>query len=218
MVYNPVRGLKKPKPGERERRMERDEEPNIFPLAKNERNAHERSNEDARFVAIQRELGCRPGELSKVLRQDIDLAARAIRLRDTKNGDTRVVHIIREAGELLGIQMTQAEVQHPDSPYLFTSRAVKDGAPVPFVYTMAIKRLGETSIVGDDFHAHAARREFASGSFEAGLPVEDIRKRTGHKSSEGDGGSTAAQAGLARCAQGDQEACGGEVTAPGSLA
>lgn len=47
---------------------------------------------------------------------------------------------------------------------------------------MAIKRLREASIVGDDFYAHAARLEFASGSFEAGLPVEDIRKQTGHKS------------------------------------
>jgi integrase len=58
--------------------MERDEELNVFLLAKNSARAHERLNEDARFVAIQRELGCRPGELSGLLRHDIDLRARAL--------------------------------------------------------------------------------------------------------------------------------------------
>lgn len=182
MVYNPVRGLKKPKPGERDRRMERDEEFNLFVLAKNPKIAHERLAEDARFVALQRELGCRPGELRKLRRDDVDVEARAVRFRDTKNGDTRIVHAVREAHGLLGAQLVQAEAQAPDSPYLFTSRSAEDGSPVPFCYTAAIRRLRKANIVGNDFHAHAARREFASGAFEAGLPIEDIRKQTGHRS------------------------------------
>lgn len=182
MVYNPVRGLKKPKPGLRERRMERDEELNIFILAKNATEAHKQLHEDARFVAIQRELGCRPGELSGLLRHDIDLQARALRFRDTKNGDTRVVHVIREAEVLIDLQLIQAELQHPDSPFLFTSLATKDGSPVRFQYTSAIKRLREAGVVDDDFYAHAARREHCSAAFEAGLPIEDLRKQTGHRS------------------------------------
>lgn len=182
MVYNPVRGLKKPKPGLRERRMERDEELNIFLLAKNATEAHKQLHEDARFVAIQRELGCRPGELSGLLRQDIDLAARALRFRDTKNGDTRVVHVIREAEVLIDLQLIQAELQHPDSPFLFTSLAKEGGSPVRFQHTSAIKRLREAGVVDDDFYAHAARREHCSAAFEAGLPIEDLRKQTGHRS------------------------------------
>lgn len=79
-------------------------------------------------------------------------------------------------------QITQAEVQHQDSPFLFTSRATKGGGPVPFRYASAVNRLRKVKIVDEDFYAHAARREFASGSFEVGLPIEDIRKQIGHKS------------------------------------
>jgi integrase len=155
MVYNPVRGLKKPKPGERGRRMERDEELNLFVLAKNPKVAHERLAEDARFVALQRELGCRPGELRKLRRDDVDVEARAVRIRDAKNGDARIVHAVREAHGLLGAQRVQAEAQAPDSPDLFTPRSAEDGSPVPFCYTAAIRRLRKANIVGNDFHAHA---------------------------------------------------------------
>jgi integrase len=182
MVYNPVRGLKKPKPRQRDRRMERDEELNIFTLAESALEADRPVNRAARFVALQRELGCRPGELSALRNDDIDLCTQAVRFRDTKNGSTRIVHMVRKASNLIGIQQAQHVVQDGDSPYLFTSRSRVDGRPVPFSYTAAIKLLRRRKIVDTDFHAHAARREFASGAFEVGLPIEDIRKQTGHKS------------------------------------
>lgn len=182
MVRNPMRGIAKPKPGERERRMDRDEELNVFLLAKTTKGADQRLHEDARFLAIQRELGCRPGELAELLRADIDLDAFAVRFRNAKNGDTRIVHMVEEAGQILAIQMVQAEVQHPDSPFVFTSRSRAEGKPVRFNYSGAVVRLRDAGVVDHDFHAHAARREFASGAFEAGLPVEDIRKQTGHRS------------------------------------
>lgn len=69
MVCNRVRGLKKPEPGERDRRVERDEELNLFVLAKNPKIAHERLAEDGHFVALQREPACRRGE-SRKLRGD----------------------------------------------------------------------------------------------------------------------------------------------------
>lgn len=182
MVRNPMRGIKKPKPGQRDRRMHADEVLNTLIKAKGAEDLSERLSEDARYVAIQRELGCRPAELNRLQRDDVDLEARAVRFRDTKNGETRVIHLVREAVELLAIQLVQAEVAHPDSPFVFTSLARSGGDPVPFNHSGAIRRLRESRLVADDFHAHAARREFTSGAFEAGLPVEDIRKQTGHKS------------------------------------
>lgn len=182
MVRNPMRGIKKPKAGQRDRRMERDEELNIYLLAKSVKDAGESINEDARYVAIQRELGCRPAELNRLLRSDVDLDASAVRFRDTKNGETRIIHTVQEAKDLLGAQLLQGSIAHPDSPYLFTSLSRSGHKPVPFNHSGAIRRLREAGIVDEDFHSHAARREFASAAFEAGLPVEDIRKQTGHKS------------------------------------
>lgn len=181
-VRNPLLGIRKPPAAKRTRRMQRDEELNVFLVAKSARHAGTQLAEDARFVAIQRELGCRPGELAKLMRSDLDLEASAVRFPDTKNRETRIVHVVAQARELLAAQLVHAEVEHPDSPYVFTSRARQGGLPVPYCYSSAIKRLRKKGIVANDFHAHAVRREFASASFEAGLPVEDIRKATGHKS------------------------------------
>lgn len=181
-VRNPLVGIRKPPAAKRTRRMQRDEELNVFLVAKSPRHAGTQLAEDARFIAIQRELGCRPGELAKLMRSDVDLEASVVRFPDTKNRETRIVHVVAQARELLAAQQVHAEVEHPDSPYVFTSRARQSGGPVAFCYTSAIKRLRKQCIVAEDFHAHAVRREFASASFEAGLPVEDIRKATGHKS------------------------------------
>lgn len=181
LVSNPIKHMQRPSDLPRRRRLHRDEELAIFTLAVREDLAGTRMGEDVRFLALLRELGCRPSELAELRREDIDLESRALRFRDTKNGTDRTVPIVEAVADLLSPQLVHAEVQAPDSPFLFTTFG-RDGKARRFYYRSAVDRLREEGVVEKDFFAAACRREHASAAFEHGLHHEDIRKQTGHKS------------------------------------
>lgn len=181
LVVNPIKNMPRPSDLPRRRRLHRDEELAIFTLTAREDLVDTQTGEDVRFLALLRELGCRPGELACLRIEDIDLDARALRFRDTKNGTDRTVVIVDTVSRLLSTQLVQASVKAPSSGYLFTTFG-RDGTPKPFYYRSAVDRLREQRVVESDFFAAACRREHASAAFEHGLHHEDIRKQTGHKS------------------------------------
>lgn len=181
LVSNPIKHMPRPSDLPRRRRLHRDEELAIFTLAIREDVAGTQMGEDVRFIALLRELGCRPGELAELRREDIDLQGRALRFRDTKNGTDRTVPIVEAVADLLSPQLVHAELQAPSSPFLFTSFG-RDGTARRFYYRTSVDRLRKEGVVEPDFFAAACRREHASAAFEHGLHHEDIRKQTGHKS------------------------------------
>lgn len=134
----------------------------------------------ARFVAAVRHLGCRPGELKKLLIEDLRLEQRELTFRDTKYGTYRNVHITSDAEQMLHLQLADTP---DDSAFVFCTRA-RTGAWVPYNYAHGIDLLKEKSIVGPDFHMHAGRREFISRAIESNVPYATIRKQTGHKSTQ----------------------------------
>lgn len=134
----------------------------------------------ARFVLLLRLLGCWPGELAGLLVTDIHLDQRELLFRDTKNGTDRRVHTTDQVAGLIAAQRDDTPEY---APYLFSTWGRK-GEWRPYNYSYAVKKLRASCLVGQDFHAHAMRREFISRAIEAGLTYSTIRKQTGHKSTQ----------------------------------
>lgn len=182
LTRNPAVGIKRPRGRQRERRVYEHEELNVLgTMFATE--VPEQLKEAARFVALQRELGCRPGELSCVLRPDVDVENRALRFRFTKHkGQTRTIPLLQAALDILARQLVYGAGTATASPFVFTSLSRSGRVPIPFHYKTAIARLREAGIVDPDFSAHAARHGFVSSGFENGLSHADIMKMTGHHS------------------------------------
>lgn len=147
--------------------------------------------EAARFLLLLRFLGCRPGELAKLLSAEIRFSKLDVTFKDTKfKHEDRLVHVTPNATKWLQAQLTHAKESAPDSPYIFSTRSRKkdDGndvwVPYNYSYGYGIKMLRGEAVLPADFHAHAMRREYISRAIESGLPYATIRKQTGHHSTQ----------------------------------
>jgi integrase len=182
LVRNPLIGMRRPHGQPRRRRLFEHEEINLVATMFDKR-ATEELKQAARFLVIQRELGCRPGELATLRRDDIDAAARAARFRDTKHKrEDRIVHLTDNAVKAITQQLAHARVSAPDSPFLFSSRSRYGGVPLPASFARYVKLLRAEKVVDVDLHAHAVRREYVSNAFENGLSHADVMRMTGHRS------------------------------------
>lgn len=96
-LLNPVRHVRKPKvsPG-RDRRLEEGEEKELLDAAGKSKVTWLKP-----IVEFALETAMRQGELLKLTWPDVDLKARVVRLRDTKNSDSRSVPLSMRATELL---------------------------------------------------------------------------------------------------------------------
>ena len=182
LARNPATGIKRPRGAQSKRRVWEHEQLNLLGVLF-AKELPDEIKEAARFVALEREVGCRPGELSCVLREDVNLENRAMRFRRTKvKREDRTIPLVPAALAFVADQLVFGAATVRDSPYLFTSLSRSGRMPVPFHYKTAINRLREAEVVDPDFHAHATRREFTSNAFENGLSHADIMAMTGHHS------------------------------------
>jgi len=145
--------------------------------------------EAARFIRLLRLLGCRPGELAGLECQDVSLATSNVTFRRTKHErEDRTVHVSEAAASTIAGQINYINDTVPGAPFLFpTAKRLpqsdrSEDRYAVYNYAWAVKLLRKRGIVGTDFHAHAARREFVSRAIEDGLPYATIRKQTGHHS------------------------------------
>ncbi len=181
LTRNPADGITRPHGPDRARRFYEHEELNLLGAMFAD-DFPENLRQAARFITLQREIGCRPGELAALLRQDTDLENRASAFRDTKNGDTRTIPLTKPAMDILATQLVYGAAMDSNSPFVFTSLSRSGRMPVPYGYKTAVNLLREAGVVDLDFVAHAGRREFASNAFENGLSHADVMKLTGHRS------------------------------------
>lgn len=133
----------------------------------------------ARFLLIVRHLGCRPGELMKLGKDQIRLDRLDVTFLGTKNGTNRTVHVTSAAYEFIDIQLQQTS---DDCPYLFGTWSNRKEGWVPYNYLYGVTLLRKSGIVRSDYHAHAGRREFISHGIEQGAELTVLKKQTGHKS------------------------------------
>jgi len=148
-----------------------------------------RAAEAARFALLLRYIGCRPGELAKLRREDVSLSKSELTFRNTKyQQKDRLIHLTKTAIDLLDTQIRFCKEHSIQSHYVFSTRKKTSSADKPdyalYNYESAIKLLRRTGVVEKSFHAHAMRREFISKAIETGLPYATIRKQTGHHSTQ----------------------------------
>jgi integrase len=124
-------------------------------------------------VVVALSTGMRKGELMGLIWQDVDLQTGRVTLRETKNGEIRVVPL---AGPALALLKEHSKVRRLDTDLLFpgarTDRPVDLRAP----WETALKRAGI-----EDFRWHDLRHSTASYLAMNGASLAEIADVLGHK-------------------------------------
>ena len=183
---NFVRQIQRPAQSKKKRRVDGVEVAGLRSVALSD---DARLAESARFALLLRYLGCRPGELARLLRADVSLAKSELTFRDTKyKKKDRLIHLTPSAISMLDTQVRYYREAGIDSPYLFSTPSKKGTKENPvyvhYNYESGIKALRKVGVIEQSFHAHAMRREYISKAIETGLPYSTIRKITGHHSTQ----------------------------------
>ncbi|WP_295873798.1 site-specific integrase [uncultured Zhongshania sp.] len=158
---NPVDSISLPRKSKaRERRLEQGEEMALLGAAE------EYGGYIARIIRLAIETGMRRGEIVNLRWQDINLSSKVAILRDTKNGDDRMIPLSTKAIEVLSIE-----------PRHITGRVFPiRGDSITQAFERVCQRAG---IVGLRFHD--LRHEATSRLFELGLGIMEVSAITGHK-------------------------------------
>ena len=117
-------------------------------------------------------LGTRRGELMHTTVPDVDIAARQVTLRVTKNGKTRLVYINDLALQVLGAMGIAERKRRGDRRVLFPGI-------MPAQLSMRFIRACRDAAV-EDFSFHDLRHTYASHLRMKGADLDDIRRLLGH--------------------------------------
>lgn len=179
---NPLLGMKRPAKKAEERRISKVQQGRVL-LAVVDKDLRDEDREAARYFALQQEFGARPGEMAKLTKADVDLADKLLCFRGTKTSPVRYVPITQWQRDRLAEQLVWGSVKEGDtpSPYVWSTLG-KDGKWKPYNYSGWWKTLRKLGLVEDDSRPHDARHEHVSAAIENGIPADEIRLVTGHKS------------------------------------
>jgi integrase len=117
-----------------------------------------------RLVHAALATGARRGELEKLTWNDVDLEAKTLTFRDTKNGDTRHIPLPADVGHYL----TMVRQASAEKPFEALNRALWDRIRV------------EADLPHVRFHD--LRHTFATRLAKAGCPVQKLAAILGHRS------------------------------------
>ena len=117
------------------------------------------------LILIAIETGLRQGELVKFMWSDVDLDSRLLKVRDTKNGEDRVVPMSNKALSIL-----------QSLPRLGATVFNASHSSLQNAWKRLIKRSGLI-----DLHFHDLRHEAISRFIERGLTIPEAASISGHK-------------------------------------
>ena len=117
------------------------------------------------LILIALETGLRQGELIKLLWKDVDLDSRLLKVRDTKNGEDRVIPLSNKSLSIL------ESLPRLDKAVFNASHSSLQNA-----WKRLIKRSGLI-----DLHFHDLRHEAISRFIERGLTIPEAASISGHK-------------------------------------
>jgi integrase len=177
---NPIRAIEVPGNGKaRERRLEAGEREWIIAELKKARNPYVAS-----VFEIAVETASRRGEILKLRRKDVDLVNATATLRNTKNGEDRVIPLSMRAIEVLrqmppridGQVFPVTEIQLRQAFLAAKQRARKA------YETQCLQRgVAPQTCYLADIRFHDLRHEATSRLFEKGLNLMEVASITGHK-------------------------------------
>lgn len=179
-LENPVRTVQVPANGKaRDRRLEIGEYERIFVQLKRARNPYVAS-----LFEFAVETGARRGEILNLRRKDVNILSHTAVLRDTKNGEDRVIPL---SGRAVGIIK---ELPDPSSENVFAVNekqlrdaweAAKRRARKEYEKECAEKEIALNPGYITGLRFHDLRREATSRFFERGLDLMEVASVTGHK-------------------------------------
>jgi integrase len=158
---NPVHQVKLPRAGVRRERRASPSELQSLLAACEARNNHRL----ATLIELAVETGMRRSELLSMRWQDVDLAARTVLLRTTKNGWPRTVPLSSRAAALLKVTPRDGDVVFDVS-----------GNAVRLAWQRLRRRAGVSGL-----RFHDLRHEAVSRFFEKGLNVPEVAMISGHR-------------------------------------
>jgi integrase len=179
---NPLLGMKRPAKKAEERRVTKVQQGLVL-LAVVNKELRDVDREAARYFALQQEFGARPGEMAKLLKSDVDLADKLLCFRGTKTSPLRYLPLTKGQLDRLAEQLVWAALKEGDtpSPYVWSTLG-KDGNWKPYNYSSWWKALRKLGFVEKGSRPHDGRHEHVSSAIENGIPADEIRLVTGHKS------------------------------------
>jgi integrase len=176
LTHNPVAAIRKPSPGKgRDRRLNADEERHLLEAVEKYSNPML-----GWIVRIAIETGMRQSEILNLRKRQVDLAARVVRLADTKNNFARTVPLTAAATTAL-----KSAVENPlrpkDCDLVFFGEPGKDGQRRAYQFAKIWTDIKETLGISD-LHFHDLRHEAVSRLVEGGLSDQEVASISGHKS------------------------------------
>ena len=176
LQVNPVVNVAKPKPGSgRDRRLTRDEQKRLLEACDATSNPML-----GWIVRIALETAMRRGEIMNLRPGDVDLNKRVVKLRDTKNSDSRDVPLNREATRVFQ-EAVEWFAQSKGCTLLFSGDPGRDGQRRAYGYESAFKRAVRQAGL-ENFRFHDLRHEAVSRLVEGGLADQEVAAISGHKS------------------------------------
>lgn len=176
LVQNPVANIRKPSVGEgRDRRLSKEEERRLRKAVATH------SNPMLRWIFdLALETGMRSSEITGLMKGQVDLQRRIVRLSKTKNDSARTVPLTRHATEVLASAVANP-VRPKDTDLVFFGEPGRDGRRRPYNFNKAW--LGIKAELGvSDLRFHDLRHEAVSRLVEGGLSDQEVAAISGHKS------------------------------------
>ena len=130
------------------------------------------SPRDAAMIAFLASTGCRVGELVGVLKKDVDMHEREVKVYG-KGGKERVTYF--DAACKLALER-YAESRRDHDPHLCVGRC---GALTTGAVETVIRNVGRRAGV-DNCHPHRFRRTVATRAIDRGMPIEQVKELLGH--------------------------------------
>lgn len=188
ILKNFAKDIRRPAPTKRKRRVPSKEQASLMLVAREQNSPT--TEQGSRFLMLLRYLGCRPGELASLRREDVRFRSGDVTFRRTKfQAEDRLVHATPNAIQILSEQYDFAKEAAAPSVYLFSTLR-KGCSPKEaeswtlYNYSWPVRVMRQENLIGKDFHSHAMRREYISRAIEDGVSYADIRKQTGHHSTQ----------------------------------
>ncbi len=176
LLYNPVRNVRKPSPGEgRNRRLSASEEKKLL------RACDAYSNPMLGWIVrLALHTGMRAGEIQTLRREQVDLGARVVRLTETKNGSARTVPLSRAAAEVL-VDALRHPIRPPDTNLIFWGDGRRDDERQPYDFHGGWRTVIKSTGIAN-LRFHDLRHEAVSRLVERGLSDQEVAAISGHKS------------------------------------
>jgi integrase len=167
---NPVLQITRPKENKgRQRYLEKDEISRLLAACKKSKSPHLYA-----IVLFALGTGARKGEILGLMHKNLDLDRHTATFRDTKNGETRTVHLSKPI-----VKCLQEEIRKRDtlSEYVFPSQNGNKPADIRGGWEAAVQEAG----LGKDVCFHSLRHTAASHLAMEGFSSLMIGKILGHK-------------------------------------